>query len=283
MSVTTSLPIHPTAIVHPTAQVGEDVEIGPYAVIGDATVLGRGVRVGPHAVIEFADIGEGCQIHPHAFVGTAPQDLKYRGEPTRLILGPGTIVRECATLNRGTAASGATRIGARCLLMAYVHIAHDCVLGDGVIMANYTALAGHVTVEEEAVLSSHIGVHQFTRIGRLAMIGAGAMVAKDIPPFTTAWGDRVRLAGLNLVGLRRRNFPSKTIQAIRKAYKILITQRLPLEEALRQLDQTDHGLAGYPEVQSSWIESRGSPSVNLVGSLTFSTRKGSARRSWRDK
>ena len=190
--------IHPTAVIHATAKIDPTVQIGPYAVIGEGTVLGPRVTVGPHAVVEFADVGEGCRIFSGAYVGTAPQDLKYRGESTRLILGPGCTVREAVTLNRGTAATGVTKIGARCLFMAYSHVAHDCIIGNEVILANSVAVAGHCEVGDWTILGGMVGLHQFVRVGKLAMIGAGAMVPLDIPPYALAWGDRARLSGLKL-------------------------------------------------------------------------------------
>lgn len=235
--------IHPTAILHESAQIAPGVDIGPYAVIGEEVILRAGTRVGPNAVVEFADVGEGCEIHAGAFVGTAPQDLKYRGERTQLILGPRCIVRECVTLNRGTAASGVTRIGARCLFMAYSHVAHDCVIGSDVIVANSVAIAGHVEVQDMAVIGGMVGLHQFVRVGKLAMIGAGAMVPLDIPPFTMAWGDRARLRGLNLVGLKRRGYSPEDIAALKKAYRLLFHTGLPLKQALEKLT-TQHPAAG---------------------------------------
>jgi UDP-N-acetylglucosamine acyltransferase len=230
--------IHPTAILHPTAQVGENVEIGPYAVIGEDVVLQPRVKVGPHAVVEFAEVGEGSQIHAGAFVGTAPQDLKYRGERTRLVLGPGCVVRECATLNRGTAATGVTKIGARCLFMAYSHVAHDCVIGNEVIVVNSVMLAGHVEVGDGAVLGGGSGFHQFVRIGKLAMIGGGAMVPNDVPPFMLAWGDRARLNGLNLVGLKRRGYSLESIGSLKRAYRDLFTSGAPFKEQLAALQSS---------------------------------------------
>lgn len=229
--------IHPTAIVHPSARLDPSVRIGPYAVIGEDVVLQARVKVGPHAVVEFAEVGEGCHIHASAFVGTAPQDLKYRGERTRLILGPGCVVRECATLNRGTAATGATRIGARCLFMAYSHVAHDCVIGQEVIIANGVALAGHVEVGDWAVLGGLAAIHQFSRIGKLAMIGGGAMVPLDIPPFMTAWGDRARLAGLNLVGLKRRGYSAEVISELKNAYRVLFNGEKPVRDQIARIRQ----------------------------------------------
>jgi UDP-N-acetylglucosamine acyltransferase len=235
--------IHPTAVVHPTARIDPTVQIGPYAVIGEDTVLGPRVRVGPHAVIEFAEIQEGCQIHAGAFVGTAPQDLKYRGERTKLVMGPGCVVRESVTLNRGTAATGVTRIGARCLFMAYAHVAHDCVIGSEVILANSVAVAGHCEIGDWAILGGMVGLHQFIRIGKLAMLGAGAMVPLDIAPYTLAWGDRARLSGLNFVGLRRRGFPPNAIQDLKKAYRELFSSSVPLKEQAARLAQEDRSPA----------------------------------------
>jgi len=229
--------IHSTAVIHPSAQIAEGVDIGPYAVIGEDVVLHPRVRVGPHAVVEFAEVGEACQIHAGAFVGTAPQDLKYRGESTRVVLGSGCVVRECVTLNRGTAATGETRIGARCLFMAYSHVAHDCILGNEVILANSVAIAGHCEIGDGAVIGGMVGLHQFVRIGKLAMIGAGAMVPLDIPPFVIAWGDRARLNGLNLIGLRRRGYNAETIASIKKVYRDLFSSSQPVADNLAQLRQ----------------------------------------------
>ena len=229
--------IHPTAVVHPSADIAAGVDIGPYAVIGENVILHARVRVGPHAVVEFAEVGEGCQIHASAFVGTAPQDLKYRGEQTRVLLGPGCVVRECVTLNRGTAATGETRIGARCLFMAYSHVAHDCILGSEVILANSVAVAGHVEIGDAAVLGGMVGLHQFVRVGKLAMIGAGAMVPLDIPPFMLAWGDRAHLNGLNLIGLRRRGYNTDIISTLKQAYRDLFSTTQPIKNQLARLSQ----------------------------------------------
>jgi len=231
--------VHPTAIIHPTARLDPTAQIGPYAVIGENAVLGPRVSVGVHAVVEFAEVGEGCRIHAGAFVGTPPQDLKYRGEQTKLILGPGCVVREAVTLNRGTAATGVTRIGVRCLFMAYSHVAHDCIIGDEVIMANSVAVAGHCEVGNWAIIGGMVGLHQFVRVGTLAMVGAGAMVPLDIPPYTLAWGDRTRLSGLNLVGLRRRGFSPEMIKDLKKAYHELFDPSATLKEHLARLSKED--------------------------------------------
>ena len=212
------------------------MEIGPYAVIGEGVRLGDGVRIGAHAFIEHAELGARVRVFPSAVIGTPPQDTKYQGEPTRAIVGEDTVLREFVTIHRGSKATGITRLGRGCYLMAYAHVAHDCELGDEVTMANGATLGGHVEIGAGAVLSALLAVHQFCRIGRLAMVGGGAMVVQDIPPFTVAQGDRARLAGLNLVGLRRRGFAANTVAAIKAAYKTVFLNGLLLEEALVQLE-----------------------------------------------
>jgi UDP-N-acetylglucosamine acyltransferase len=242
---TTESAIHPTAVIDPSAQLASGVEIGPYAVIGPDVVLHPRVKIGPHAVVEYAEVGEACTIHAGAFVGTPPQDLKYRGERTKLVLGPGCVVRECVTLNRGTAATGVTKIGSRCLFMAYSHVAHDCVIGSEVIVANSVAIAGHVEVGDAAVLGGLSAIHQFARIGKLAMIGGGAMVPVDVPPFMLAWGDRARLNGLNLIGLRRRGYSQEEIGALKRTYRELFFSGLPMRDQVTRLVKT----ATSPAVQ----------------------------------
>ncbi|MBD3271524.1 MAG: acyl-ACP--UDP-N-acetylglucosamine O-acyltransferase [Elusimicrobia bacterium] len=224
--------IHETSIIDPSSSIGNDVEIGPYAVVGTNVSIGDRTKIGPHAVLECVQIGPDCHVYPGASIGCAPQDLKYAGEDTRLIIGARTIIRESVTINRGTQATGETIIGDECLFMAYSHVAHDCRVGNRVILANSVALAGHVMVEDEAVLGGMVGIHQFVRIGRLAMIGAGSMVPLDVPPFTQGAGDRLRLYGINLVGLRRKGFKSESIQHIRKAYRTIYLSKLGLHEAL---------------------------------------------------
>ncbi|MHB9154612.1 MAG: acyl-ACP--UDP-N-acetylglucosamine O-acyltransferase [Endomicrobiales bacterium] len=231
--------IHPTVIVHPSARIAKDAAIAPYAVIGENTVIGAGTKIGAHTVIEFSEIGENCTIYSHVSLGAAPQDLKYRNEPTRLVLGKNCTVREFATLNRGTAAHGETVVGENCLLMAYTHVAHDCVVGNNVIMANAATLGGHVEVGDYAVISALVAVHQFTRIGKLVMLGGGSMASQDILPFTQAQGDRARLIGLNLVGLKRRDFSSEAIEEIKSAYRTLFLSGLLMEEALDQLEASN--------------------------------------------
>ena len=226
--------IHPSAVIHPSAEIHETAQIGPYAVIGQGVRIGAQTKIGAHSVIEFAEIGSACQIYSQAFIGTAPQDLKYRGEETKIIVGDGTIVRECATLNRGTARSGKTVIGKRCLFMAYSHVAHDCVIEDEVILANSVAVAGHVQIGSGTILGGLSGVHQFVRIGRMAMVGAGAMVPMDVPPFCTVSGDRARIVGLNVEGLRRRHVSRESIESLKKVYRKVFFSKSTLKQAVRQ-------------------------------------------------
>jgi len=237
MTAATSTLIHPTAIIHPTAKLGMGVSVGPYAVIGEEVILHDGVKVGPHAVIEFAEVGAKCDIFSSAFIGTAPQDLKYAGEKTRVVVGPGCRIRECVTLNRGTTASHVTTIGSNCLFMAYSHVAHDCIIGDNVIVANSVAIAGHCEVGSGTVLGGMVGLHQFVRVGKMAMVGAGAMVPLDIPPFALAWGDRARLSGLNLIGLKRAGFKASDVADLKEVFRQVYSSSTPLKDLIPQLLQ----------------------------------------------
>lgn len=231
-----SLPnIHPSAIIDPTAKIDPTATVGPYAVIGPETVIGPRCSIGAHALVEYARMGADNRIFQGAYVGTAPQDLKYAGEKTWLIMGDKNQVREGATLNRGTTATGETRIGSNCLFMTCSHVAHDCRLGDGVILANCVALAGHVEAGDCSIFGGFAGIHQFVRIGRFCMVGAGAMVPKDIPSFCMCQGDRATLRGLNLLGMRRAGLGHNTVKAVKDAYKTLFLSGLPLEAALAQL------------------------------------------------
>ena len=233
----TATSLHPTAVVDPSAQIGKGVTVGPYAVIGPEVELGDGVSVGAHAILEYVTVGKNAKIHPHAFVGTPPQDLKFKGEKTRARVGANTVIRECVTLNRGTSASGWTVVGDNCLLMAYVHVAHDCVVGNNVILANVATLAGHVEVGDDVVVGGLAAFHQFVRVGTGAMIGGGAMVASDVAPFCMAQGDRAQLAGLNAVGLRRRGLSKEAFGAVKNAYKTVFMSGLTLNDAVAKLDQ----------------------------------------------
>ena len=229
--------IHPTAIVHPAARLAKDVEVGPYAIIGEHVSIGLGSKVGAHAVIDgWTEIGENNQIFHLSSVGGIPQDLKYKGETTWLRIGNGNIIREFATLHPGTVTGdNETTIGDGNLFMAYCHVAHDCHVGNHVIMANGSTLAGHVLVEDYAILGGLSAVHQFTRVGESAMLSGGSMVGQDVTPYTIASGDRAELKGLNLVGLKRRGFADETIASLKKAYKILVRSELRVDEALARI------------------------------------------------
>jgi UDP-N-acetylglucosamine acyltransferase len=215
--------IHPTAIVARGAELDDGVSVGPYAVIGRHVRIGRDAWIGPHAVVDGrTTLGAGCRVFSFASVGAPPQDLKYRGEPSTLDVGDGTIVREFASINPGTAAGGmATRVGKGCLFMVSSHVAHDCTVGNHVILANGAALGGHVVADDHAIVGGLAGVHQYVRIGESALCAAGAMVSMDVPPFCTVAGDRARLHGLNVVGLKRRGFPASTITALKRAYRLV--------------------------------------------------------------
>jgi UDP-N-acetylglucosamine acyltransferase len=238
---------HPTAVVHPEAQLHDSVEVGPYAVIGPHVKIGEGTRVGPHAVIEGrTTLGKRNRIFQMASVGAVPQDLKYAGEDTQLVLGDDNTVREFTTLHIGTAGGGGvTRIGNKNLFMAYSHVAHDCQVGNGCILSNSANIAGHVVLSDYVILGGLSAVHQFTRIGKHAFIAGGAMVAMDVPPYCTAQGDRAELAGLNTVGLSRHGFSEDQIARIKDAYRILFRSKLGLNEALSKL-RAEHG--GHAEI-----------------------------------
>jgi len=229
--------IHPTALVDPGARLGENVTIGPYAVIGAGVEIGEGTMVGPHAVIEGpTTIGRDNRIYQFASLGAAPQDKKYAGEPTRLEIGDRNTIREFCTFNRGTTQdAGTTRIGDDNWLMAYVHIAHDCVVGNQTIFANNAQIAGHVHVGDWAILGGFTVVHQFVRIGAHAMTGMGTILLQDVPPYVMANGNPSAPHGINAEGLKRRGFGPEAIAALRRAYKTLYRNGLKLEEACAEI------------------------------------------------
>jgi len=230
--------IHPTAIVHPGARVGAGVRIGPFAVIGEHVEIGDGTHVGAHTVITgHTRIGRDNRIFQFASVGEIPQDKKYAGEPTRLEIGDRNTIREFTTLNVGTAqGGGVTRIGSDNWIMAYVHVAHDCIVGNHTIFANNTALAGHVEVDDHAILGGYTGVHQFCKIGAHVMTAVGTTIFKDVPPYVMASGsDGAEPHGLNAEGLKRRGFSAETLAALKQAYKTLYKSGLTLEEAKQAL------------------------------------------------
>jgi len=238
--------VHTTAIVDPGAKLGENVEVGPYSVIGPNVTIGERTRIAPHAVVvRDTTIGERCEIHSGAVVGGDPQDLKWEGEHTTCIVGNDTTIREYVTINRGTRALGRTQVGDGCLLMAYVHIAHDCQIGDGVILSNAVNLAGHVTIDEQAILGGMTPVHQFTRIGAHAFVGGASRIQKDVPPYVKAAGNPAELFGLNTVGLDRRGFPENVKAELRRAYRIFFQSKHNIAQALQRAKNELHP---YPEI-----------------------------------
>ncbi|MCE5387168.1 MAG: acyl-ACP--UDP-N-acetylglucosamine O-acyltransferase [Acidithiobacillus sp.] len=231
--------IDPRAVVDQKAEIIGDCEIGPFAVIGAEVILGEGTRVGAHAVISGpCRMGRRNQIHAFASIGSAPQDLGYRNEPTGLEIGDDNTFREFVTINRGTVkGGGVTRIGHENLFMAYSHVAHDCQIGSRIVMANAATLAGHVNVEDDAILGGLSAVHQYARVGAHAILGGGTMAPLDIPPFMMAAGNHARLHGINVRGLERRGFSKEQILQIKGAYRLLFRSGKLLEDALAELEQ----------------------------------------------
>jgi UDP-N-acetylglucosamine acyltransferase len=228
--------IHPTALIDRSAEIGAEVTVGPYTVIEGNVVIGDGTSVGPHAMIgEYTSIGRQCRIFHGAAVGLIPQDMKFKGEKTGLRIGDRTTIREFCTLNRGTAARGETVIGNDCLLLAYSHVAHDCVLGDHVIASNNLGMAGHVAVGSHVTIGGMCAIHQFTRIGDYAMIGAFSWVTQDIVPFALTGSDPVRVVDINKVKLERCGFSPERILEVKRAFRILFRGKLKLEEATSSL------------------------------------------------
>ena len=225
--------IHRTAIVDPTAHLGADVAVGPYAIVGPHVTVGERTSLAAHAVIERnTRIGAGVKVGCGTIIGNDPQDLKYKGEETWVEIGDGTIIREYCTINRGTSATGRTAIGQRCFIMTYVHIAHDCVIGNDVILANGIQMAGHVTIEDRAIVSGLVPIHQFVRIGTYAFVGGGSRVNQDVPPFTKAVGNPVHLYGLNSVGLQRAGFSPDVKLALKRAYRLLFNSDLTVSQGI---------------------------------------------------
>lgn len=229
--------IHQTAIIHPSSKIHPEVEIGPYTVIGEDVQIDVGTKIGPHVVINGPTrIGKCNRIFQFSSIGEAPQDLKFSGETTSLEIGDHNTFREFCTINRGTAQDRSiTRIGSHNLFMAYVHIAHDCLVGNHTIFANNASLAGHVTVEDHAILSGFAGVYQFCRIGEHSFAAANSVIIKDVPPFVKVSGHHAKPYGLNKVGLKRRGFDQEIMNNLRKAYRILYRQGLTLSQALSEL------------------------------------------------
>lgn len=238
--------IHPTAIVSSKAHLGSRVEVGPFAIIGEGCEVGDDCVIAPRATLERdVKLANGVKIGIGSVIGGAPQDLKYAGEPTSVEIGEGTVVREYSTINRGTSQSFKTTVGSSCLLMSYVHLAHDCHIGNGVIIANGVQLAGHVTVDDKATISGLSAVHQFVRIGRYSFIGGCSRVSKDIPPFLKAVGNPVKLYGLNSIGLQRNGFSENVVRELKRAYRLFFRSDLNLTQAM---ERAEAELERYPEV-----------------------------------
>ncbi|UCC78912.1 MAG: acyl-ACP--UDP-N-acetylglucosamine O-acyltransferase [Candidatus Zixiibacteriota bacterium] len=229
---------HPTAIVSSKAQIADDVQVGPYSIIEDDVVIGRGTIIDSSVSIKNgARIGENVMIYHAAAVAGPPQDLKFAGEKTELIVGDNTIIREFVTLNRGTVAHGKTEIGKNCLFMAYSHAAHDCIIGDNVIIANSVQMGGHVEIGDYAIIGGATVIHQFSHVGEHCMVGGGFRITQDILPYSTVAGYPLRCLGLNSVGLRRRGFSDKTIAALKKMFRFLMSKKLNTSQALVKIDE----------------------------------------------
>ncbi|HYB09431.1 MAG TPA: acyl-ACP--UDP-N-acetylglucosamine O-acyltransferase [Alphaproteobacteria bacterium] len=244
--------IHPSAIVDPRAEFGPGVEIGPYSIIGSDVRIGANSRIGSHVVIDGrTTIGPKATIFPFASIGQIPQDLKYKGEASELVIGTNNIIREHVTMNTGTTGGGmVTRVGDNCLFMVGAHVAHDCKIGDHVIMANNATLAGHVQIGEWAVLGGLCAVHQFARIGKHAMIGGMSGVEHDVIPYGSVMGNRARLAGLNIIGLKRRGFTRDQIHTLRTAYRLLFAQEGTMAERLSDVEEIYHDNEVVMEIAS---------------------------------
>ncbi|MBL7170778.1 MAG: acyl-ACP--UDP-N-acetylglucosamine O-acyltransferase [Candidatus Omnitrophica bacterium] len=232
--------IHPSVIIFPGAKIDSDVEIGPHTVIGKDVVIKKGAKIGPNVVIEgWTTIGAGCQIYTGAVIGSPTQDLKNEGKRSYVEIGPENIIREYVTINRATKAEAVTRIGKGNFIMTNVHIAHDCILGDGIIMANLTTLAGHVVVEDRVVIEGLTAVQQFIRIGRHAFIGGYSKVMKDISPYLKVAGQPTEVYGINTIGLERNGFSEERIKDIEKTYRILFRSKLNVTQALKRLEKIE--------------------------------------------
>ena len=240
--------IHRTALIDPTAELGADVSVGPYCVIGPKVTVGERSTIAAHAVLERnTRVGEGVKIGYGTVIGNDPQDLKYRGEETWVEIGSGTIIREYSTINRGSTATGKTTIGERCFLMTYVHIAHDCAIGNDVIIANGVQMAGHVIVSDRASISGLVPIHQFVRIGTYAFVGGASRVNQDVPPYTKAAGNPVHLYGLNSVGLQRAGFSPELKLGLKRAYRLVFNSDLTVSQGIARARAE---LPQVPEVET---------------------------------
>jgi UDP-N-acetylglucosamine acyltransferase len=243
--------IHPTAVVHPKAHLHDDVEIGPYCVVGEHVAIGMGSRLLSHVIVDgWTEIGERNEVHPFASIGGPPQHLGYKGEPTKVIVGQDNTIREYVTINRGTVQGGGlTSIGSKNVLMAYVHMAHDCHIGDHVIMANAASLAGHITIGDHAIIGGLTGIHQYVRVGDYAMVGACCGISQDVPPFMfAAGGYRAHLYGLNSVGLQRHGFSNDRIALLKKAFDLIFRKGHRTAEAIRLAKKEFKGQADVAKI-----------------------------------
>ena len=253
--------IHPTALIDPSAELGTGVAVGPYAIIGPQVCIGDRCRLGPRVTLHRnVRLAEDVSVGDGSILGGDPQDLKYAGEDTWVEIGSQTIIREYSTINRGTSATFKTTVGARCFIMTYVHLAHDCHVGDDVVIANATQCAGHVTIHNRAILSGLNAVHQFVTIGTYAFVGGGSRVNQDIPPYVKAVGNPMELYGLNSIGLQRAGFSGETVAALKRAYRLFFNSDLNLSQAL---ERARSDLPAFPEVERflAFVESseRGVP------------------------
>jgi UDP-N-acetylglucosamine acyltransferase len=239
--------IHPTAIIDPRVELGQEVSVGAYTVIEGGVFVDVGTQIGPHVYIDhYTRIGKNCRISPFASIGTPPQDKKFKGEKTEVVIGDDNVIREYVTINRGTPAGGGmTSLGNQNLLMAYVHVAHDCHLGNGIVMANVATLGGHVVLEDYSFIGGLSAVHQFVRVGAHAYIGGKTGIVQDIPPYVIASGERAKLFGLNIIGLTRHEFSNEVIMALKKTYQIVIRSHLPIQEAIIRVEKE---IPSFPEV-----------------------------------
>ena len=229
--------IHATAIIDSKAKIGSNVTIGHYSIIKENVIIGSGTIIGPHVVIDsYTEIGSDCRIFQYASIGAEPQALKFEGEETWVKVGRGTVVREFATINRGTGfGGGITEVGEENFIMAYAHVAHDCKTGRNVILANVATLAGHITIGDYATIGGLAAIHQFVKVGNYAYISGKAAITKDIPPYVIASGDRAKLYGLNKIGLKRHGFSEETLGIMKKAYQMTFRQGFPLKEAIEKV------------------------------------------------
>lgn len=255
--------IHPTAVIAAGAEIGREVVVEPYAIVGARVRIGDRSRIGAHAVLDGrTTIGRNNRIFHHASVGAPPQDLKYRGEDSELVIGDDNTIREFTTLHLGTAGGGmVTRVGSRNLIMAYAHVAHDCQVGDANVLANGAQLGGHVRIESHVRVSALVGIHQFVRVGEAAILGAGSMVSQDVPPYCNVTGDRARLRGLNLEGLKRLGFGAQLIGDLKQAYRLMFRSKLTVQAAVERIRS----------------EVRPSPEIDKFLDLIVSSQRGVCR------